>query len=456
VISIGGEDFTGIVSGATTTQFNVGGDAIADAASLAYAINNNTTLATAGYSAAIDGGNLTISRTGVSLTAGQITGTALTSGITASTDTVPDVYTGMTTVEIGDVVLTGTTNIAGGTNQFYVSGNAAADAAALAAAISSFVTTQGYTATVSGSTVTVAHASADIVLNTDITGSAVTGGAAVIASAIVTGVDETTYTAGQEISLGGVTLTATTGGTPGTNEFYVGGNAAADAQALAAAINSVVTTEWDAGTYTATASGATVNISHTISSALTSMATTEVTTVPTEITVSEVAGSDELSVLETQYNNMLTQITALAGDSGYKGKNLLSGGDLLTVQFEGTSAKLDIQGFDYSTAAGLGLSSATWASGGSIAGDIVFLDGALNSLRSAATSLSGNLSVITVRQDFSTNMINTLTEGSNKLTLADTNEEGANMLMLQTRQSLSTTALSLSAQAAQSVLRLFQ
>ena len=43
-----------------------------------------------------------------------------------------------------------------------------------------------------------------------------------------------------------------------------------------------------------------------------------------------------------------------------------------------------------------------------------------------------------------------------KLTLADTNEEGANMLMLQTRQSLSTTALSLSAQAAQSVLRLFQ
>jgi flagellin-like hook-associated protein FlgL len=53
-------------------------------------------------------------------------------------------------------------------------------------------------------------------------------------------------------------------------------------------------------------------------------------------------------------------------------------------------------------------------------------------------------------------MINTLIEGADKLTLADANEEGANMLMLQTRQSLSTTALSLSAQAAQSVLRLFQ
>ena len=81
---------------------------------------------------------------------------------------------------------------------------------------------------------------------------------------------------------------------------------------------------------------------------------------------------------------------------------------------------------------------------------------AWTTLRQKSSKLSGNLSIITVRQDFSTNMINTLTEGSDKLTLADTNEEGANMLMLQTRQSLSTTALSLSAQAAQSVLRLFQ
>jgi hypothetical protein len=38
---------------------------------------------------------------------------------------------------------------------------------------------------------------------------------------------------------------------------------------------------------------------------------------------------------------------------------------------------------------------------------------------------------------------------------ADLNEEGANMLMLQTRQSLGTTSLSLASQAAQSVMRLF-
>jgi len=52
-------------------------------------------------------------------------------------------------------------------------------------------------------------------------------------------------------------------------------------------------------------------------------------------------------------------------------------------------------------------------------------------------------------------MINTLQEGADKLTLADMNEEGANMLMLQTRQALGTTALALSSQAAQAVLRLF-
>lgn len=169
-----------------------------------------------------------------------------------------------------------------------------------------------------------------------------------------------------------------------------------------------------------------------------------------------IADSTELSSLESQYNEMRDQITALAEDSGYKGKNLLSAAAslrTLTVQFEG--ATLAINGFS-ATASGLGLTTATWTSGGVIAADNTLLDAALNTLRQGSSRLAGNLSIITVRQDFSTNMINTLTEGSDKLTLADANEEGANMLMLQTRQSLSTTALSLSAQASQSVLTLFQ
>jgi len=124
----------------------------------------------------------------------------------------------------------------------------------------------------------------------------------------------------------------------------------------------------------------------------------------------------------------------------------------MTVQFEGTD--LEVEGFN-ATADGLGITDAEWTAAGSIDGDLTKLDDALDTLRSESAKLSSNLSIITVRQDFTDNMINVLTQGSDDLTLADTNEEGANMLMLQTRQSLSSTALSLSAQAAQSVLRLF-
>jgi len=166
---------------------------------------------------------------------------------------------------------------------------------------------------------------------------------------------------------------------------------------------------------------------------------------------------DEMAGLATQYNTVLDQLDALAEDAGYKGKNLLSG-DTLTVQFEGTT--LAVVGFDAtSTTAGLAITDAAWTSTtttGQIDANITDLDDALSEIRAESAELSGNLSIITVRNEFSTNMINTLTEGSDKLTLADANEEGANMLMLQTRQTLSTTALSLSAQAAQSVLRLFQ
>lgn len=177
-------------------------------------------------------------------------------------------------------------------------------------------------------------------------------------------------------------------------------------------------------------------------------------TAPSMISAVVDAEATELTNLQDQYNALRTQIDALAADSGYKGKNLL-GDDDLTVKFEGSS--LTVAGFS-ATAADLGVTDAAWRTGGTnaIDADLIKLDDALDTLSQNSSTLSGSLSIITVRQDFSNNMINTLTEGSNKLTLADTNEEGANMLMLQTRQSLATTALSLSSQAAQSVLRLFQ
>jgi flagellin-like hook-associated protein FlgL len=81
---------------------------------------------------------------------------------------------------------------------------------------------------------------------------------------------------------------------------------------------------------------------------------------------------------------------------------------------------------------------------------------ALTKLRSQAQAFGSSLSTVQIRQDFTKSMVNTLQTGAESLTLADSNEEGANLLALQTLQELSTTALSLASQASQAVLRLFQ
>jgi flagellin len=162
------------------------------------------------------------------------------------------------------------------------------------------------------------------------------------------------------------------------------------------------------------------------------------------------------STLAAQYDTIRTQIDNLASDSGYKGINLLSSNDL-TVDFnENGSNTLTVSGFDASTSGlSIAASASSWVADTNIDSAVSNLDAAQNTLRSQASTLAANMSVITIRQDFTTNMISTLQTGADKLTLADMNEEGANMLMLQTRQSLGTTALSLASQAAQSVMRLF-
>ena len=83
------------------------------------------------------------------------------------------------------------------------------------------------------------------------------------------------------------------------------------------------------------------------------------------------------------------------------------------------------------------------------------IDHAKQTLRSASQTLSTNLNIITTRESFTKEFSDVLVEGANKLTLADQNEEGASLLMLQTRQQLGTIALSLANQSQQSILRLF-
>jgi flagellin len=183
--------------------------------------------------------------------------------------------------------------------------------------------------------------------------------------------------------------------------------------------------------------------------------------------VSAGGNSTVRSNLIKQFNDLRTQINELAKDTSFNGKNLLNGDKLSIVFNEKTGAnqsKLDVQG-SVLNAANLGVLEATSAtavtgtfniqSDTDLASVSDALTSALGSLRSTASSLGSSLSIVQARQDFTKNLVNTLTQGADNLVLADTNEEGAKLLALQTRQQLSQTALSLSSQADQAVLRLF-
>ena len=86
---------------------------------------------------------------------------------------------------------------------------------------------------------------------------------------------------------------------------------------------------------------------------------------------------------------------------------------------------------------------------------ITEVEDAVSKLRNMASVFGNNYSIVENREEFTENLINVLEEGADKLTLADMNEESANMLALQTRQQLAINSLSLASQAAQSVLSLF-
>lgn len=177
-----------------------------------------------------------------------------------------------------------------------------------------------------------------------------------------------------------------------------------------------------------------------------------------------------LAGVASGYNELVNQLNNTAKDSAYGGVNFLSASSgskgTLTVNFnEEATTKLAMSGFDAS-ASGLAISSGTYT-GSSSTTSATFstqtnistietsLNNALATLRVESGKLANNLAMLTTRQTFISDMTNTLQTGATNLTAADTNEEGANMLMLQTRQSLGTTSLSLASQSAQAVLRLF-
>jgi flagellin-like hook-associated protein FlgL len=166
------------------------------------------------------------------------------------------------------------------------------------------------------------------------------------------------------------------------------------------------------------------------------------------------AAAGDIAQLEKNYNSVRDQIDALVQDTGYRGTNLLNGNDLQTVFNEYRTSSLTTKGVTF-TADGLGIDKASFATYATVNSNLDQTRSALESVRQFGSTLASDLAVIQTRQDFTSNLINTLQAGADALTNADQNAEGAKLLALQTRQQLGVTALSLASQSQQSILRLF-
>jgi len=175
--------------------------------------------------------------------------------------------------------------------------------------------------------------------------------------------------------------------------------------------------------------------------------------------VADVNAQATRAALVVQYNNILAQINTTAQDASFNGVNLLNGDQLKLVFNESGSSVLSITGLIFDTT-GLGLANLTQgidfidnAATGKV---LSSLSAAAGTLRSQASALGSNLSIVQIRQTFAKNLINVLQTGSSNLTLADTNVEAANSQALSTRQSIAVSALALANTSQQSVLQLLR
>jgi flagellin len=259
-----------------------------------------------------------------------------------------------------------------------------------------------------------------------------------------------------------LTITATGGGTPTSITFGTGANqvstlnqlnTALAANNLQASIDSssgaiTITTSNDAASSTIGTIGGTAAASGQTFNGLTAAAP-----------VADPNSQATRASLVAQYNNVLAQINTTAQDASFNGINLLNG-DTLKLTFNETGkSTLSITGVTFNDA-GLNLSTLTagtdFLDNSSANKALTSLSAASTTLRTEASALGSNLSIVQIRQDFNKNLIDVLQTGSSNLTLADTNEEAANSQALSTRQSIAVSALALANQSQASVLQLLR
>jgi flagellin-like hook-associated protein FlgL len=184
----------------------------------------------------------------------------------------------------------------------------------------------------------------------------------------------------------------------------------------------------------------------------------------------------EQLALKKQFTELATQLNNLLGDASYNGTNLVTATTAkLTVNFsDKTTSKISIVGQNIKASvifrgtllnsfAGVSIlatriAGAVWSTAANSLLDrvITYADAAVTKIRAAAKSLGSNVAFLQSRLDFSSQYVNTLKDGADKLRLADLNEEGANLVALQTRQQLALQSLAFAGQAEQAILTLFR
>jgi flagellin-like hook-associated protein FlgL len=174
------------------------------------------------------------------------------------------------------------------------------------------------------------------------------------------------------------------------------------------------------------------------------------------VTSAKDASPETISSLQDQLKDEVAKIDKLANDSSYSGRNLLTGESDLTISVNerGTNS-LTVKSTDLRSSA-LGLDTLSLGDPEAIDSSLETIDSARKTIQSTSKTLSTQMATITTRQDFTNEFSKALVEGASKLTMADLNEEGANMLALQTRQQLGTISLSLASQSEQAVMNLFR
>ncbi len=385
--------------------------------------------------------------------------TAVTGSVVQNDNTTPAAITGSTKLsgtsgsssnDLSTGITSGETLVVNGTTFTFVTGTSSTGTNigigdSVSNLLSAIQTQTGVTASITAGAITLTPPASGLTLS---------GSTGTLAKLGLTAVGD--GLSGQTLTIG-----ATGGGTATSVTFGLGTgqvkslndlNAKLAANNLQASIDTTgkisITTTNDAASATIGAIGGTAAASSQSFNGLTAAAP-----------VADATAQTQRASLVSQYNNVLAQINTTAADASFNGVNLLNGDTLKLTFNENGKSTLSITGVTFNTG-GLGLSNLTsgtdFLDNNSANKVITLLNSASSTLRSEASTLGSNLSVVQIRQDFNKNLINVLQTGSSNLTLADTNEEAANSQALSTRQSIAVSALSLANQSQASVLQLLR